>query len=84
LGKVWHHLGFHLTGHGQHSLGAGISFRQGGPQNKWEVWRIKNAREIHEMRLFPLTVICGKGGALDRGRMLRSFIGSARALGVSV
>jgi hypothetical protein len=84
-GDVRHHLGVHFRrDRGPEWLGAGFTFWQDKHQAKWEVWRTRKRDGLSDNRFRSLTSVCGKTGALDRGKMLRSFITLARELGAKV
>jgi hypothetical protein len=79
----FHHLGFFFhRKRGKEKVGAGFTFQQNAAWARWEVWRIQKNQNIDKSRYEPIDRVCGKDGALDKGRMLRSFVGNARALGM--
>ena len=80
-GDYWHNLGFYFRNkRNTDQLGAGFCFMQDESYARWEVWRF--SKKAVNNRMAPFKSICGKTGALDRGKMLRSFVNGARALGV--
>ena len=80
-GDYWHHLGFFFRRNRfGDSLGGGLSFQQGGGYAKWEVWRIRKKSEFEDRIMEPFKSVCAKSGTLDRGKMLRAFVKSARLL----
>jgi hypothetical protein len=80
-----HHLGVHFSRHrGGEMLGAGFTFLHSENRVTWEVWRVRKRDGLSDYRWRALNSVCGKTGALDRGKMLQSFIKSARDLGAKL
>ena len=83
-GNYWHHLGFHFRKQrNDEMVGAGFSFLQDHPYAKWEVWR-QQPKGLVDQRMSDFKKVCGKAGALDRSKMLHSFLQQARNLGLKV
>jgi hypothetical protein len=81
--RYWHHLGFFFhKSRGREQVGAGFSFLQEGHHPKWEVWRHRKKHGIAHSQMSSFRSVCGKGGSLDRGRMLDAFVRTARRLGI--
>jgi hypothetical protein len=78
----YHHLGFyfHRKRHAE-MLGAGFTFVEGEDRTRWEVWRIQKNQAFEKVKSERVERIVGRTGALDRGKMLRSFVTAARAWG---
>lgn len=82
-GWHYHHLGFFFQRkRGKEKIGAGFSFRQNGGWARWEVWRTQSNQGFARTRLSYIRRVCGKTGALDRNKMLKSFVNGAKALGL--
>jgi hypothetical protein len=83
-GEYYHHLGFWFhRKRGKEMVGAGLTFQQNSAWARWEVWRIQKNQGVNSNRYELIARVCRRG-ALDRGKMLRSFIKGARTLGMRI
>lgn len=83
-GESYHVVGFTYrrpVGPKPEYVGAGIFFRSGDDYRGWEVWRSAKGQDSADFDVLPIKSICDVSGALDRGKMLQSFVTVVRKLG---